>query len=307
MDAKRILIVGPREGLPTPEALGTESSTIADAASTVQEAIKKLTDSGYDAVVCWAERQDELAALIRIRKARPDTPILLLTPQADDAFHTLARQLGAALVLRPEREATRTAGLVLQAIRSGQLAKEVRSKAEQAREQAEQVRALAQRTKELTVLATTRLRPASRLSFIPLVVEGDPEAAFRMVRALEKADLFAPLPILRGRDEAIRYLDDIARPGAPILHPLPTVFLVAADLPEDGAVHVLKHARSLPALAGLPVILMGPPGNRALVSRAYEAGANSYVERPSEFSALARCIETLKSYWGSMNHGPGSF
>ncbi len=307
MDAKRILIVGPREGLPTPEALGAESSTVADAASTVQEAIRKLTDSGYDAVLCWAERQDELAALIRIRKARPGTPILLLTPQADDAFHTLARQLGAALVLRPEREATRTATLVLEAIRSGRLARQVHSEAELARKQAEEVKLLAQRTRELSVLATTRLRPSSRLSFIPLVVEGDPEAAFRMVRALDEAEVFSPLPVLRGRDEAIRYLDDLARPGAQILHPLPTVLLVDADLPENGAVRLLKHARSLPALAGLPVILMGPPGDRARVSRAYEAGANSYVERPSEFGALARCVETLKSYWGSLNHGPGSF
>jgi len=127
-----------------------------------------------------------------------------------------------------------------------------------------------------------------------------------MVRALEKAEIFSKLPVLRGLDEAIRYLDEVLRPDSKILHPLPSVLLIDAELPEGGAVAVLKHVRSLPALAGLPVILMGPLGDRSRVSRAYEAGANSYVERPAELDALVRCVDSLKSYWGSLNYGPGS-
>jgi DNA-binding NarL/FixJ family response regulator len=327
MDVKRILIVGPSEGLPTLAALNSQPSIVADAASTVQEAIGKLADSGYDAVICWAERQDELAALIRIRKARPSSPILLVTPQDDDAFVTLARQLGAAHVLRGAGGAPPTTELIREAVRSGLLARSLHAHVERAQTHVQHLRELTRRNRELTELTrrnrelteltrrnteggnlpNSRLRPAPKFSFIPLIVEGDPEAAFRMVLALQKADVFSPFPLLRGRDEALRYLDKISGPDSRELHPLPTLLLVDAELPEGGAVDVLKYARSLPALTGLPVILMGPPGDRSRVSRAYEAGANSYVERPSEFGALGRCVEILKNYWGSLNHGPGSF
>src|SRR5438132_731762 len=53
----------------------------AEATTAVQQALALLSEKGYDAVVCWVEREDELAGVIRIRKANPQLPILVMTSQ----------------------------------------------------------------------------------------------------------------------------------------------------------------------------------------------------------------------------------
>jgi two-component system response regulator len=312
MASTRILVVNPktgvRTGLPAGALEGEHDSVAAEVSASIQDAILKLSESGYDAVVCWAEQQDQLAGLIRIRKARPSLPILLLTPQADDAFHMLARALGATLVLRPEGDAARTAALVRTAITSGELAKEHVSQATEARRRVRELRQLTQENRALAEVARNRLRRPDRLTFIPLIVEGEAEAAFRMVHALQRADVFSPLPVLKSREEAVAFLNRLLATEARGTQILPTILLVDAGLPDDGAIAVLQHVRSTPALAPLPVILLGSstaPVNA--MGRAYASGANSWVERPSDPVALVQCLSNLKSYWGSFNQGPGLF
>ncbi len=205
-----------------------------------------------------------------------------------------------------ERESW-TADLIPREISTRDPASELRGRAQEARRLARDLREPAERTGELALLARDRLRPAPRPSFIPLVVEGDAEVAGRRVQALKKADVVAALPVLRGRDEAIRCLDELSRPDTHVLRAVPSILLVDSELPEEGAMAILKHVRALPGLARLPVILRGPPGERSRLSRAVETGANSYVERPADFEALVNCLKILKTYWGSLNHGPGAF
>jgi DNA-binding NarL/FixJ family response regulator len=311
MGSTRILVVSPKAGdrcrLPPPAQISEPPSLFSEAASTVNDAIVKLSQSGFDAVVCWAEGQDELAGIIRIRKSQPGLPILLLTPQSDDGFHTLARTLGASLILRAEGDAARTAALIRTAIASGHLATEHLSRASEARCRVQDLRRLIQENRSLAAVARTQLRSSERLTFIPLVVEGDADAASRILRALQEADVFSPLPILNSRDQAVRYLDGLLLPGARGTRVMPSVLILDADLANDGAIGIVKHVRSLYPFAGLPVILLGSTADRVRVARAYEAGANSWIERTSEHDALVQCLSSLKSYWGSFNQGPGLY
>ena len=199
-------------------------------------------------------------------------------------------------MLRPDPTAKRTADLIVRGLSTRDLASDVRARSREVHRLGRTVRELSERTAELAFAARSRLRSLPKPPFLPLVVEGDAENANRMVRALEKADVYSPLPVVRGRDEAVRILDPLSRSDARGLGTMPTVLLVDSELPEDGALAVLRHARSLPAFSGIPVILMTPPGERSRVNRAYEAGVNSVVERPTAFDALVRCLETLKSY-----------
>lgn len=311
MGSTRILVVNSkaadRAWLPPPAQVSETPSLHAEAASTIQDAVLKLSQSGFDAVVLWAEAREELVGIIRIRKSQPGLPILLLTPQSDDAFHGLARTLGASLVLRTAGDAARTAALIRSAILSGLLATEHLSRANEARSRAEELKRLSQENRALAAVARSHLRRPERLGFIPLVVEGDSDAAFRMVRALQTADVFAPLPILKSRDEAVSYLDGLLLPGVRGTRVLPSALILDGELPDDGALGILKHVRSLYPFAGLPVILFGLTADRTRVGRAYEAGANSWIERPSDVDALAQCLASLKSYWGSFNQSPGLF
>jgi DNA-binding NarL/FixJ family response regulator len=101
----RVLLVGQKDRVPRklPRTLEETSGSeiVAEAASAVSEALKLITEKGYDAVVCWIERDSELAGVIRIRKTKPDLPIMVFTSQEDPEFSNRARQAGATRTAPP--------------------------------------------------------------------------------------------------------------------------------------------------------------------------------------------------------------
>lgn len=307
----RVLLVGSKSAgmgaFPSATQLSADLSLLAEAMATVQEALDQISDKGCSAVVCWAERENELAGVIRIRKANPEVPILLLTPEVDPVFHTLARQLGATRILLPESDPERTAERIRTAVLSGDLLGELRARAAEARSHAKDLLELVKENRELTETARSRVRKSLRLTFVPLVIEGDSDSALRTVRALQKADVFAPIPVLRNREEAIAYLSNLGTPGTPGLQVQPSILLLDGDLPNESSLEILKWVRSTPALAQIPVILFSSSADPARISQAYELGANSYVLKRADFESQVQCVASLKTYWGSFNQGPNPF
>jgi DNA-binding NarL/FixJ family response regulator len=301
MSTSRVLLIG------TKVPLSQNDSLAADVVSTVQEALDRLAAGGYSALICWAERQDELAAVIRIRKASSATPILLVTPQTDPEYAALARQLGATRVIRPDKDPGRMTDLIRNALLSGELASELQSHVARAESHTREIRELTRKNRELTETAQTRLHGTPRLAFTPLIVEGNPELAFRTLRALQRADVFAPLPVLKDRDEAIAYLNHLSTPGMEGLRIQPSIILLDLDLPDEGGLEILKWIRSQPPFSLLPVVAFGSTHDAATIARAYELGVNSYLLKPDSFDAHVQCLASLKIYWGSFNQGTSPF
>jgi DNA-binding NarL/FixJ family response regulator len=302
----RVLLVGsgPAAGIPTADQLNSGSVLAAETIPSLKEALSRLSASGYSAVICWAEQQDELAALIRIRKANPALPIMLFTPKRDPEFQDLARLMGATRVLQPDGDATRTAEKIRSAVLSGELIAEMRAGSREALKHAKELRVLAQENQELTRMARQQVRKGPRLTFIPLVIESDSERALQTVRALLKADVFAPLPVLRSRDEAVAFLSNLLQPATQGPRIVPSILLLDGDLENDAALDLLKWVRSNASFSHLPVVLFSSSAEAARISRAYELGANSYVMKPADFDAHVLCLRSLKMYWGSFNQGP---
>jgi DNA-binding NarL/FixJ family response regulator len=304
----RVLLIGSgpaaAPGIPSADQLSAGDVLAADAITSVKEALNRLAGSGYSAVVCWAEHQDELAALIRIRKANPGLPIMLFTPERDAGFQELARQMGATRILQPDGDATQTAEKIRSAVLSGELIAEMRAGSQEALKRAKELRALARENQDLTRIARETVRKAPRLTFIPLVIEGYPEMALRTVRALQKADVFAPLPVLRTREEGVAFLSNLLQPATQGPRIVPSILLLDGDLENDAALDLLKWVRSNASFSHLPVILFGSSADAARISRAYELGANSYILKPADFDSQVQALASLKMYWGSFNQGP---
>jgi DNA-binding NarL/FixJ family response regulator len=292
------------QGIPSTDQLNAGSVLAAETIPSLKDALGRLADSGYSAVICWAEHQDELAALIRIRKANPGLPIMLFTPKRDPAFQDLARQMGATRILQPDGDANRTAEKIRSAVLSGELIAEIRSGAREALKNAKEIRILAQENQDLTRIAREQIRKTPRLTFIPLVIERDSERALQTVRALQKADVFAPLPVLRTPEEGIAFLSNLLQPAIPGPRVVPSIILLDGDLENDAALDLLKWVRSHATFSRLPVVLFSSSSEASRISRAYELGANSYILKPADFEDHAQCLASLKMYWGSFNQGP---
>ena len=305
MSDVRVLLVGGKDSLPAElqSHLGRDPSQplLAETTSVVQEAMTRLSEKGFDAVVCWAERQDELAGVIRIRKENPELPIVLLTSREEPAFEELSRQSGATQVVRNARDVAVLAEHLRLAIQSGELRKQLRALTQ--RSQAKDVRILAKDTLDLARMAVTENRKKPGMSFVPLIVEDDPDQALFMTRALQKADIFAPLPILKTGEEAIAYFS-----GTPPfekrdrLHE-PSLVILDYHLPGISGLHVLEWIRQQPELGRMPVVMLSSHTDPGVINRAYTLGASAFLVKPTSFTALVELVSGLRNNWGSMSQG----
>jgi CheY-like chemotaxis protein len=79
-------------------------------------------------------------------------------------------------------------------------------------------------------------------------------------------------------------------------YPFPSLVLLDLKLPYVLGLDVLKWIRSRNHLQLLPVVVLTASGERSDLERAYRAGANSFMVKPSadDLDAFARCIV---DYW----------
>jgi DNA-binding NarL/FixJ family response regulator len=235
----------------------------------------------------------------------PDLPVLVLTPHDDEEFLGLARQAGATPFAGQSPDVSSVARTLCSALTAGDLATEVRERIATSHSLSHDISDLTKRARELTAEARSTLgKPRRSTRFLPLVVEDDADQAFLMVRAFEKADVFAPLPILRSAEEAIAYLDGKDPFEDRAKYPLPSVVLIDVKLAGTPGLELLGWIRKQPRFRRMAVIMLSDSSDMNYVNRAYQSGANSYLIKPSRFEALVELFHGLEFYWGNFNLGP---
>src|SRR3954463_12298023 len=141
MARSRVLLVGDRDASLRELSAALERESDGDVAAEVVarigDALQRVSGKGYDAVVCWSERLDELTGVLRIRKANPELPIVAVTPQDDPGFQALARQMGATRILGMGASVSSISEMLRLALSTGDLARELRVQAEGVRSRAE--------------------------------------------------------------------------------------------------------------------------------------------------------------------------
>ena len=296
--ASRVLLVGAEKSLPfLPPILSRDSrnSVTAEVVEAIQHAVDRLAQKGWDAVVCWAESEDELESVIRVRKASPGTPILLLTSRKDPEFAELARRMGSTQVAPKHPDLNAVSETIRLALGAGKLADELQVQIERARTHTRELETLAVENQALAGQARTLARTRIRAAFVPLVVEDNLDDALLMIRAFARAKIHSPLPILRSGDEAIAYLSEAARPELSLR--FPSVILLDIVLPGKSGFEVLAWIRRQPPYRRLPVIMLSSSADPANVARSYDLGANSYLVKPPSLPALVDLVTGVRVFW----------
>jgi CheY-like chemotaxis protein len=301
---RRVLLLGREPAVPLlPAILERDSlnSISAEVAGAVQEALGRIAGRGWDAVVLWADREDELAGVIRIRKASPALPILLLTSRKDPDFADLARRMGANQIASRQQDPESTSEIIRLAVLSGELAGQLKVEVERARARTGEIAGLTAENLRLSRKALDLSRKFRRPDFLPLVVEDDLDDALLMVRAFARAGISTALPILKSVEEAVTYLTEAARPESRLGLGFPSLVLLDVSLPGMSGFELLAWIRRQPEIRRLPVVVLSVSADPANVNRAYELGANSYLVKPTTFTGLVELITGLKNYWYASN------
>ena len=135
-----------------------------------------------------------------------------------------------------------------------------------------------------------------------LLAEDDPNDVILFQRAMERASLSADsLKVVRDGEKAISYLSGQGLYADRDLYPLPALLLLDLKMPRKSGPEVLSWIRKQPQLRYLIVVFLTSSNSSDDVRLAYEAGANSYLVKPVEFTEMVEMIRHVTFYWLEMN------
>ncbi|HKS38578.1 MAG TPA: response regulator [Verrucomicrobiae bacterium] len=137
-----------------------------------------------------------------------------------------------------------------------------------------------------------------------LVAEDDPDAAFLLRRALEKANLKNPVEVVRDGQEAIDYLSNQGAYADRERYHAPVLLLLDLKMPRKSGFEVLEWLRQQPGLKRLIVIVLSSSYQVVDINRVYDLGGNSYLVKPADFDALIRMGRDIGQYWLALNERP---
>ncbi len=130
----------------------------------------------------------------------------------------------------------------------------------------------------------------------------DEEADIILVRfAFKHAHIPNPLHTVTDGQMAVDYLSGVGDFADRAKHPLPCIILLDLKLPRLTGLEVLCWLRQQPSLKHIVVIIFSSSAQPSDIQRAYEVGANSFVQKPAAFEPTLEIVRLLKAWWLGCN------
>jgi two-component system response regulator len=129
-----------------------------------------------------------------------------------------------------------------------------------------------------------------------LLVEDSPEDFETTRRAFRRAGLRNPMLHCATGDDALDFLHQRGRYTAATA-PRPGIILLDLNLPGTDGRAVLAEIKAAAGLSDIPVVVLTTSADDRDVEACYQAGANSYVQKPVNLDAFMAAIQRLHDYW----------
>jgi len=139
-----------------------------------------------------------------------------------------------------------------------------------------------------------------------LLVEDNRDDEALAVRALKKTGVPTDIIIVRDGQEALDYLFSNERLANPDHPDLPKLVLLDLKLPKIDGVTVLAKLRENLHTKYLPVVILTSSREERDLIRCYDAGANSYIRKPLDFTEFMETAKQICTYWLNLNERPRS-
>jgi CheY-like chemotaxis protein len=130
-----------------------------------------------------------------------------------------------------------------------------------------------------------------------LVVEDDPNDLFFLKRAFDAVQAKCLMQAVGDGAEAIDYLRGVDDYADRKQFPLPALILMDLKMPRVDGFEFLGWLRREPGLKLIPVVVLSSSNLPNDVKRAYELGANSFVVKVQDSTAMPDTLQTLATYW----------
>ena len=138
-----------------------------------------------------------------------------------------------------------------------------------------------------------------------IIVEDDPEEAFLLRRAFERANVKNPIQVFQDGQEVIDYLGKLeSHPGKAFTEAPPGLMLLDLKLPRRTGFEVLEWLRRRARLRSLVVVVLANSLQTSDINRAYALGCNSYLAKPGNADQMTEMVRLIHNYWLLLNINP---
>jgi len=141
-------------------------------------------------------------------------------------------------------------------------------------------------------------------SKVVLLVEDNPDDVELTLRAFKKYNIMNEVVIVSDGAEALDYLFGKGKYAGRDISKLPEVVLLDLKLPKVDGLEVLQRLRADERTKHLPVVILTSSNEELDMINGYKLGANSYVQKPVEFTQFSEAVGRLGIYWLLLNKSP---
>jgi two-component system, response regulator len=139
-----------------------------------------------------------------------------------------------------------------------------------------------------------------------LLVEDNPDDEELTLRALARNNIGNQVVVVRDGQEAVDWLDGTGPYAGRDPSDVPALILLDLKLPKIDGLEVLRRLRATPRTAIVPVVILTSSKEDRDRADGYYGGANSYVQKPVDFTSFVDAVRQLGMYWLMLNEPPPS-
>lgn len=286
-----------------PRALEAERPDFAvEVSARITDALSRLDTETFDAAVCCVDSADELAVVIRLKKKKPDMPVVMLSRVQVDGFEALAESMGASVVVRKTAGLQATSKSVALALEMRGLLQQQKAHYLRTSELTRDVRELARANRKLVEMALGVAALDQREFFI-LHVEDDPDQAHMLVRALSRAKLPPFLRQVDSVDSAMLYLEGRGPYRDRKQYPIPAIVISDLDLGLKSGLDLVDWMRNRDETRLIGVVMLTSSDREKDIQDSYRRGANLYiVKRQDEMEIVGVVREIYTQFMARRSH-----
>lgn len=130
-----------------------------------------------------------------------------------------------------------------------------------------------------------------------LIVEDSPEDYEATLRAFRKCGLGNPVYHCSDGEEALDFLFHRGEFTDPEKAPRPAIILLDLNMPGTDGREVLATIKQDEMMMKIPVLVLTTSTDERDIRKCYEAGANSYVQKPVNRDGFMDAIQRLTGFW----------
>jgi CheY-like chemotaxis protein len=135
-------------------------------------------------------------------------------------------------------------------------------------------------------------------SFSILIAEDDEDDYLLTLEALKEAGIDnTSVHWTKDGNETLEYLSSRLSSSNGSSRQLPSVILLDLNMPKKDGREALQEIKSHPGFRKIPVIIMTTSSAESDITKSYDLGVNSFIQKPDRFQDLVHIVRVVFNYW----------